>query len=400
MRKLFLAILGALLTAVPAVACEDCQVIAAGSSQTGRLIRTESTVLVGTDALDQFKMVRLVKSNPVEPLKASILLLPPAGFTFTFYEQRDPGGGIGTSIAEFFALRNYDVWGYSPRFDGIPAGACEAGAVDCSAMAGWGLQSLVDDVTFIRAQIEALRPGSEVFVGGLSLGSVLSIAVVNAHPDDYAGVFPWEAFLYSEDPGVVAYSEEQCAAFEGALAAGILFDGVTFNLFQQLGKVASQAPAARTPIRLLPPILSNHQAMVAVLSIPTPTPLGPPGYLLASGSLAEDRLFFASEARVFESTNRLYDYFPLRVFRDLYCSVAGLDDEWIANLGNSTGPVLAIGAGHGWGAFFEDQLGLFGSTDVVFRFNPNFGHVDHFWSERHRSYVERPILHWLERVAR
>ena len=86
--------------------------------------------------------------------------------------------------------------------------------------------------------------------------------------------------------------------------------------------------------------------------------------------------------------------------RDLHCSVAGLDETWVANLESFTGPVLAIGAGHGWGAYMEDQLGLFGSTDVVFRFHPNFGHADHFWSERHRSHVERPILHWLERVAR
>ena len=400
MRKLFPAILGALLMAVPAAADEGRQVIATGSSETGRLIRTESTVQVGLDPLDQFGMVRLVKDIPAESLKTSILLLPPAGFTFTFYEQRDEGGGIGTSIAEFFAVRDYDVWGYSPRFDGIPAGACEAGAVDCSAMADWGLQSMVDDVTFVRAQIEALRPGSEVYVAGFSLGAILSIAVVNANPDDYAGVVPWDGFLYSDDPGVVAHSEEHCALFEAALAAGVLYDGVTFNLFQQLGKVASQAPSAPTPIRLLPPVLTNHQAMVAVLSSPAPTPLGPPGYLLASGSLAEDRLFVASEARVVESTQRLYDYFPLRVFRDLHCSVAGLDETWVANLESFTGPVLAIGAGHGWGAYMEDQLGLFGSTDVVFRFHPNFGHVDHFWSERHRSHVERPILHWLQRVAR
>ncbi len=400
MRNLSLAILGALLMVPPAAACEDCQVIATGSSQTGRLIRTEWTVQVGLDPLDQFKMVRLVKSTPARSLKASILLLPPAGNTMAFYEIRDVGGGIGTSIAEFFAVRNYDVYGYSPRMEGIPAGACEAGAVDCSAMADWGLQSMVDDVTFIRARIEALRPGSEVFVGGFSLGAILSIALINAHPDDYAGVVPWDGFLFSNDPGVVAHSEEQCAAFQAALAAGALFDGLTFNVLQQLVNLTSQAPSGPTPIRLLPPVLTNHQAMVAVLSDPTPTPLGPPGYLLAKGSLAEDRLFFASEARIFGGINSLYGYFPLRAFRDLHCSVAGLDDQWVANLGNFTGPVLAIGAGSGWGAYMEDQLGLLGSTDVTFRFNPNFGHVDHFWSERHRSHLERPILHWLERVAR
>lgn len=402
MRHLLPAILGFLLATAPAIACEDCQVIASGSSRDGRLVRTEWTIQVGADPLDQFKMIRLRKNVPAQSLNSSILFLPPAGFTFTFYEQRDPDGAIGSSIAEFFALRNYDVYGYSPRMDGVPAGACEAGALDCSAMASWGVQSMVEDATFIREQIEALHPGSAVFVGGFSQGALLTIAVANAHPDDYAGIFPWDGFMYSNDPGVVAYSESNCTALEAALDVGIYFDGVTFNFIQQLGKVAAQAPAAGTPVRLLPPVLSNHQALVAVLSTTTPGPLSMPvpGYILANGSLAEDRLFFAAETRLFESANRLYDYFPLAALRDWHCSIAGLDDRFVANLGSFDAPVLAIGAGHGWGAYMEDQLGLLGSTDVSFLFQPDFGHVDHFWSEDHRSYIERPILRWLERISR
>jgi pimeloyl-ACP methyl ester carboxylesterase len=402
MRHLLPIILGLfILTAPPVSGCEDCQVIASGERRIGPLLRTEWTVQAGEDPLNQFKMIRLVRREPEQPLEGSLLFLPPAGFTFTFYEQRDEAGSFGSSIAEFFAARHYDVYGYSPRMDGIPAGACEAGAVDCSAMAGWGTQSMVDDVSFIRSWIEDVHPGSEVFVGGFSMGALLTFAVVNAHPEDYAGIFPWDGFLFSEDSAVVAYSAATCEALEAALAAGIVYDGVTFNFFQQLGKVAEQAPSAPTPIRLLPPVLSNHQALVATLSIPTPGPLSMPvpGYILAAGDLAEDRLSFASESRIFESTNRLYDYFPLASLRDWHCSIAGLDDSFTANLGSFTGPVLAIGAGHGWGAYMEDQLAVLGSTRVSFLFEPEFGHVDHFWSKRHRLLIEQPILRWLQRVA-
>ncbi len=408
MLKPLPVILAIFLLAAPAVAM-NMEIIATGSSRVGKLIRTESTVQVGADPLDRFKIVHLVRDPgggadvfSVLPHADHILLLPPAGFTFTFYEQQDPTGAIGTSIAEFFALRGYEVWGYSPRFDGIPAGACEAGVLDCSAMAGWGLASMVDDANFIRGQIEAARPGAEVFVGGFSLGAILAIAVVNDYPGDYAGLIAWDGFLYSEDAGVLAYAEEQCAELELALGAGVLFDGVTLNFLQQLGKVASQAPAAPTPIRLMPEFFTNHQALVAATCIPTPGPLTMPvpGYILANGSMTEGQLFFASEPRIFDSTDRLYDYLPLKVLRDLHCSVAGLDDTWVDGLDAFTGPVLAIGAGHGWGAYIEDQLGILGSTDVEFLFQPDFGHVDHFWSERHRDYLELPILQWLRRVGR
>ena len=51
-------------------------------------------------------------------------------------------------------------------------------------------------------------------MGGFSLGAIVTIALVNAHPDDYAGIFPWDGFLFSNDPGVVGQSENQCATFE------------------------------------------------------------------------------------------------------------------------------------------------------------------------------------------
>ena len=37
---------------------------------------------------------------------------------------------------------------YSPRVHGLTAGSCESGAIDCSPMANWGLETIVDDATF------------------------------------------------------------------------------------------------------------------------------------------------------------------------------------------------------------------------------------------------------------
>ena len=44
------------------------------------------------------------------------------------------------------------------------------------------------------------------------------------------------------------------------------------------------------------------------------------------------------------------------------------------------------------------QLSLFGSDDVTFRLEPDFGHIDHFMTRRHRQYVERPLFARAERV--
>ncbi len=183
------------------------QALGTASSQTGALIRTETTVQVGNHPLDRFKMIRLVKDSPASHRKGALFLLPPLGTSFNFYEQRDEHGGFGTSIAEFFALRNYDVYGYSPRFEGIPAGTCEAGVLDCTVMAGWNLQSLIDDVAFVRAQIEATHPGTRIVVGGASLGAILGLAVINAHPASYDGLILWEGMLFTPDAAVQALNQ-------------------------------------------------------------------------------------------------------------------------------------------------------------------------------------------------
>ncbi|HYG62425.1 MAG TPA: hypothetical protein VEL74_07575, partial [Thermoanaerobaculia bacterium] len=377
------------------------QITGTVENRVGNLVRTELTVQAGTHPLDRFKMVRLVKDGPARQLVGSILLLPPLGPGFTFYEQRDESGGVGTSIAEYFALRNFDVYGYSPRMEGIPAGTCEAGVLDCSAMAGWNLASMVEDIAFVRSRIEALHPGTRVVAGGASLGGMLAIALANSAPQDYDGIFPWEGMLYSQDPQVRALNQGYCAALEAQLAAGAVFDGVGINVFKAVVQYAKTAPGGLTPIPLFPPTLTNHQVMVLLLSTSSPGPITMPvpNYIQMNGSLAQDRLFFASEPRLIENISRFFNYAPVAVTRDISCSLAGSETGYTSNLGAYTGSVLMIGGGRAFGAYMDDQLARFtGTSDKRLLLEPEFGHIDHFMTPRHRQFVERPIYEWALRV--
>lgn len=399
-RRVLPTILALAFAAQAALASGPYQVTLSTEARANGLVRAEYTVQAGAHPLDRFKMVRVARENGAGPSRGSILFLPPLGLSFSFYEQRDPNGGVGTSIAEYFALRGFDVYGYSPRFEGIPGGTCEAGALDCSIMGTWDLASAVDDIAFVRSQIETLHPGTRVVTGGASLGGILAIAVANARPNDWDGIIAWEGMLYSQDAQVRAINQGYCTALQAQLAAGLVYDGVGGNVLKMASELASTTPKGLTPIPLFPPFLTNHQALVATLSTPTPGPatMPAPNYVLMNGSLAEDRLFNASEPRVYDDIARFNSYVPLPMVKDISCSLAGVEGQFTANLGNFHGAVLAIGGGRGFGPYMADQLAQIGSADKTFLFEPAFGHIDHFMTARHREYVEEPILRWAVRV--
>jgi pimeloyl-ACP methyl ester carboxylesterase len=393
------------LISVPAqaTATTDSYVVAAtNTTQIQNLLRTESIVQVGSHPLNRFKLVRLVRDMPVEQTNGAIIFLPPLSVTYEFFEQRDENDAFGTSLAEFFAVRGYDVYGYSPRNVSIPAGACELGVVDCSVMADWDLQSQVDDVAFIRQQIELNNPGAKVVVGGISLGAILSIAVVNAAPEDYVGVFPWDEMIYTLDPESRERTTGYCADLEAQLAAGIIYDGFSHPMMRWATTNARLSPDGPNMIPIFPSFFTNKQALMAIFSVPAPGALsGPvPGMVLINGDFAEGRFYFASEERLYENASRFVDYFATALVRDISCGMAGIDLNHVDNLGSFTGSVFMIGAGHGYGYYMQDQLDLFGSTDKTLVIEPEFGHIDHFLHPNHRQYVELPILHWLQRIMK
>ena len=400
--KLFPATLTLALILVAAGAQAQYAVIGSAQTQDGPLERTEWTVAASPDPIDTFKMIRLVKSGPTEPIRGSILLLPSLGTTFALYEQRDPSGGFGSSIAEFFAVRNYDVYGYSPRFEGIPAGSCEAGVVNCAAMAGWDMQSMLDDISYVRDQIDILQPGKGVVAGGLSLGGILAVAVANDDGARYDGIFPWEGMLLSDDPVVQGLNAGYCAALEAQLMGGIIFDGVGGGIFKAVAQYARTQPQSLNTIPLFPPFFTSHQVLVATLAVPTPGPISMPvpGYVSLAGSLPEDRFFFASEERLLENVIGTFNnYVPNALVRDIPCSLAGIDTTHTANLDAYTGSVLMIGGGLAFGGYMQDQFDAFtGTSDKTLLVEPDFGHVDHFMSPSHQQFVEQPILDWLAGV--
>ena len=277
-RRVLPLVLAALFAAQAALASGPYQIALTAQTHDDGLVRTEYTVRAGANPLDRFKMVRIARDghrdrdHHDDSSRGSILFLPPLGLTFSFYEQRDPNGALGSSIAEFFALRGFDVYGYSPRFEGIPAGTCEAGVLDCSIMATWDLASMVDDIAFVRSRIEVLHPHTRIVTGGASLGGILAVAVANAHPNDWDGIIEWEGMLYSRNPQVLTINQGYCTALQAQLAAGIVYDGVGTNVLKMASELSDITPGGLTPIPLFPPNLTNHQTLVAILSTPTPGP--------------------------------------------------------------------------------------------------------------------------------
>ncbi len=269
-------------------------------------------------------------------------------------------------------------------------------------MAGWDIQSMLDDISYVRDQIDVLQPGSGVVAGGLSLGGILAVAVANDDGARYEGVFPWEGMLVSDDPVVQGLNAGYCTFLDAQISAGVIFDGAGIGVFKAVAQYASTQPESLNTIPLFPPTWTSHQVMVAVGSLPAPGPVSMPvpGYILVAGSLAEDRFFFASEERYLTNILGTFNnYAPNPLVRDISCALAGSDTTHTADLGSFTGSVLMIGGGRAFGGFMQDQLDAFtGAGDTTLLIEPEFGHVDHFMSPQHRQFVERPILHWLRDV--
>jgi pimeloyl-ACP methyl ester carboxylesterase len=386
-----------LITCAGSAHAETYQIVGTQTSALeGNLTKTVTTVQVGGNPLDRFLITRVVKDVPPGALKGTMLLLPPLGSGFQNYEVGD-GGDYKKSFAGFFASRNYDVWGYSQRVQGLTAGSCESGAIDCSPMAGWGLQTIVNDVAFIRQQIALAHPGEKPFVGGLSLGSIASVAVINSAPGDYAGAILIEGTLYDEDPAVRAINANFCSFFEDQLANGVFFDGQGTPGFKLLSHLAEVDPDSPTPLPGFPPGFTNHRAWVAAMAAPPLSPTTPrPGYIFLAGSVEEDRFFFADEPLVHANIRGFVDYVATRTIRDVSCGLAG-ERAFTDNLHSFGGPVIVFAGGRGFGTGMLDTAALLTSAQVTTNFNDEYGHVDHVFSVNHLQEVEHPVLQWLQR---
>jgi len=368
------------------------------SAVTNNLTRTISTVQAGGNPLNRFFMHRVTRNTPEPAFRGAILLLPPLGSGFQNYEVSEDND-YDNSFVGFLANRGFDVWGYSQRVQGIVAGSCESGVIDCSPMADWGLQTIVDDVAFIRQQIGLALPGQKPVVGGLSLGSIASVAVINAAPDDYAGALLIEGTLYDADPQVRAVNQGFCEMFDGLLAQGVYYDGQQLPAFKLVAQLATAAPNAPSPLPGFPPGFTNHQAWVAILSVPQISPTTPrPNYFFAAGDAQQDLLFFVNDALLRANVTQFVDYVALRTVRDVNCGLAG-DRTFTNNLQNFKGAVYVVAGGHGFGAGMLDTAALMTSASKTINFVDAFGHIDAYFEGSHRQNLDQPILAWLERVV-
>ncbi len=359
------------------------------------LERTVTTVQSGHDPLDRFQMIHLSGGEPAWATRGTVFLLPPISSGFENYEVGEDGD-YGRSFAAFFAKRGYDVWGVTQRTVGLVGGTCESGAVDCSAMAGWGIQTLLDDATFVRGRIEEVHPWERPAVGGVSLGSIAAVALINEHPDDYAGAILQEGTLYDANPSEQAIAQTFCTFYEGQLAEGVYYDDQQLGALKMFAGLATTDPEGPTPVPGFPPGFTNHQTFVSVMSTPSLGPIPPrPNYYFMQGDPVADVFYTANDALARANIAEFVAYIALRTVRDLDCGMAG-ETTFISNLAHYHGKVFVNAAGHGFGQTMLDTLTLMQAVHATVNFVEPFGHMDHYFAVEHRKLTEHPILDWLE----
>jgi pimeloyl-ACP methyl ester carboxylesterase len=368
------------------------RVVARQERRVGPLTVTEETVQVGNDPVARFTLHRMRRSGAAS--HGALLLMPGGGSNFAFYTADENGNEL-QSFAAYFAQRGIDVWGYSPRTQRLAPGVC-SGAVDCSGMRDWGMQSVVDDGLYIRERIRRVYGGKKPVVGGISLGAMSTLALLNAAPDAWAGAVVWEGMLYSENPVVLNANRVACDDLEAQIAGGALWDDTTYPGVRFLYDQATADPDGPTQVPGFPPGFTNRQAYLAALTTPQPAPPSyVPGYTLAVGDL--NGFTIASEARLAMLVLQLNHYEALALVRDYTCALAG-ERTFTNRLSRFRAPVYTIGSGHAFGAWMGDNIELLGSTDITRRYNPTFGHGDLFAHPDHVRLLEQPLLRWLKRV--
>jgi hypothetical protein len=226
------------------------------------------------------------------------------------------------------------------------------------------------------------------------MGGVIGFAAVNQLPDAYAGLLLGDAPVIVHDAALVLGYTALCQAFTGALAAGQFVDASFGPLSLALAELERTAPNAASPII---PGATNRQAYMLFLTTPS---AGPPasvfatGVILATGDVAQDRFFVASEARLNAGLSAANYYIPNGTFRDLMCAFAG-DATFTSNLSRYHGPVLSFELGNGLAAWDNASIALTSSRDVDVVSYPGFGHVDLLASPDHQRLFEDRIVRWV-----
>ena len=357
------------------------------------LTRTTFTVQDGRNSFNQFDVVRLQAgaSSAAEPL----ILLAPFGFPAEFWEVSDDGS-YEDAFAPQVALAGYDVWLVDSRLAPAAPGECESGAVDCSPMQDWGMQTAVDDALFVEKLIGWSVPGSKPVVGGLSGGSSTALAAVNQAPNKFSGLFMWEGTLYTDDPAIQARNAAFCQNDRAQLQQGVYYDA-SVQVFQVLFGLAAAVPNDPTPIPVFPPGTTNLQALLFALSVPDPTnPLNfTDTFVRFVGDPIATTLAFSDLDRILRWGTLVGNYAPVAFIRDSHCAIGGLDNSFTNRLDKFKGKALIFAEGLGFNQMMIDTAGQLSRADVTVDYQPSFGESDRYFNVNWETVGLNPLLLWL-----
>jgi pimeloyl-ACP methyl ester carboxylesterase len=397
-----LALVGSSVTPLAARADDDggyhIEHIDVGSP-TPQLSRTRFAIAVGDEPLNTFDVVRVHRQGLRSLNDPPLMLLSPFGFQSEFWELSTQG--YADSFVARVAMAGYDVWLVDNRTVDLAPGSCESGAVDCSPLADWGIDTGVDDALYVQKLVRFFHPFKKPVVGGYSGGSSAAIASVDRRPELFAGLFMWEGTIYTADPAIRARNANFCAADNAALAAGNVADPAVQG-FKVIFQLATAAPNDPSPIPAFPPGTTNLQALIFAFSVPNPTnPLNfTDGFIRLIGDPFAGSFTYADLDRVLLLGPLIGNYAPVRFTRDTHCEIAGIENRYSDNLGAFRGDVLVYAEGFGFGQMMIDTAGLMARARVSIEENPELGESDPYFHTDWVDVAVQPLLRWLRHVRR
>lgn len=361
------------------------------------LARTDYQIERGSQALNRFHVLRVRETATRHPPSSPVMLLSPFGFPAQYWELTKLGS-YRDSFAARLALSGYDVWLVDSRSASVAPGGCETGAVDCSAMADWGVELAVDDAMFVHDLVRRAHPAKRPVIGGFSGGSSTAIAAVDREPRSFAGLFIWEGTLYTADPAIRARNAAFCQQDEARLATGAFFDA-SVQGFRTLFALASSSPGTPSPIPVFPPGTTNLQALVFALSVPDPTnPLNfTDTFIRLVGDPGTGSFTYADTNRLFQLAPLIANYAPVRFIRDSHCAIGGSDASHTDGLGAFRGDLLVYAEGRGFGQMMIDTANLMPHARVTVDSHAEFGESDPYFHRDWVSVAVDPLVDWLRR---
>jgi hypothetical protein len=329
-----------------------------------------------------------------------VLLMGSTGFGMPFYEIND--SGYRNSWVGRMADEGFDVWTVDDRTSrALPPGSCD-GTLDCSIMATWDLEARVQDAEFALSLLKPYHHDEKPIVGGFVGGGIAAVAAVNADPHAYAGLLAWQGVPFTTNATIRAYDEPFCAALEGALAAGAVFDNSTEGLLPLVEGAQATPNAPLPPIPGFPPGLTFLQGCTLILTVHADSPNSPtPNWINTVGDYQTATFQFADLGKIFQATDQLTVFQPLAMFRDIICAIARGEQTHVGNLGAFRGSALLLGSDLAMGPLVPDTAALFThASSVETDLQTGIGEDDPMWmpdADRVHLYDKR-ITRWMRRT--